>query len=195
MTFLPSQCWQGMTNSSIVYYLQAGCKSDTVNLFGNPSLPISKQAVAFTVVFLDIIGSLICYMLFSFLKRMQIVTAKEIDDAEVTATDFGVEIRGIPPHDNVREFKAALWEWIEKINEKAPVELNPETNAIDENQNNLMNLTFALSDYGKMNFMIRMADLFHEKKKYEKMIKIDKEKEAKLKPKIDEINMIGAKIN
>ena len=65
------------------------------------------------------------YLVFIFLKRMQIVTAQEIDDAEVTATDFGVEIRGLPPHDNVREFKAAMWQWIEQINEKQPDVMNP----------------------------------------------------------------------
>jgi hypothetical protein len=39
------------------------------------------------------------------------------------------------------------------------------TNIIDENQNNVMNITFGLSDYGKMNYMMQMADLYHEKKK------------------------------
>lgn len=39
------------------------------------------------------------------------------------------------------------------------------TNIIDENQNNLMNITFGLSDYGKINFMMQLADLYKEKKK------------------------------
>jgi len=59
------------------------------------------------------------------LKTMQDHQAREIDDSQITAKDFCVELRGLPPHDNVREFKAALWHWIETINEKAPDELDP----------------------------------------------------------------------
>jgi hypothetical protein len=44
---------------------------------------------------------------------MQHTTAQEIDDAEITAKDFGVEIRGLPNHESVREFKSSLWQWIE----------------------------------------------------------------------------------
>jgi hypothetical protein len=65
----------------------------------------------------------------------------------------------------VREFKSSLWQWIEEINQKAPDAINPLNGIIDENQNNLMNITFGLSDYGKMNYMMQMADLFHQKKK------------------------------
>jgi hypothetical protein len=43
-----------------------------------------------------------------------------------------------------------------------------------------MNITFGMSDYGKMDYMMRMADLFHEKKKLEKHIKLDPLKEAVL---------------
>lgn len=47
--------------------------------------------------------------MFSFLRSMQHTTAQEIDDAEITAKDFGVEIRGLPQHESVREFKSSLW--------------------------------------------------------------------------------------
>ena len=88
---------------------------------------------------------------------MQDVTTQEI--AELTAKDFAVEIRGLPPHDNVREFKAALWLFIESITEKSPDELNPITQIIDSN-NNLMNITFGLSDYGKMDFFMQIEDIY-----------------------------------
>ena len=51
-----------------------------------------------------------------------------------------------------------------------------------------MNITFGLSDYGKMNFMMQIADLFHEKKKYEKTIKLDEKQALKLQVKIEYIN-------
>jgi hypothetical protein len=40
------------------------------------------------------------------------------------------------------------------MNKKAPDELNQMTNIINENQNNVMNITFGLGDYGKMNYMM-----------------------------------------
>jgi hypothetical protein len=50
------------------------------------------------------------------------------------------------------------------------------TNIIDENQNNLMNITFGLSDYGKMNYMMKMADLYHQKKKLEVQMSLEADK-------------------
>jgi len=57
-----------------------------------------------------------------------------------------------------------------------------------------MNITFGLSDYGKMNYMMQMADLFHEKKKYEKEMMIDNAVIDKNKKKIQDINLKGQKI-
>jgi hypothetical protein len=85
------------------------------------------------VVFSDLFVSFLLFIMFAFLRSMQNLTSQEIDDAEITAKDFGVEIRGLPLHESVREFKASLWQWIEQINEKAPDELNLMTNIIDEN--------------------------------------------------------------
>jgi hypothetical protein len=96
-------------------------------------MSVSKQTVAFVVVFSDVFASICLILFFFFLKSMQTVTAQEIDDSEITAKDFCVEIRGLPPHENVREFKAALWQWVEAINEKSPEMKNPETNTLDEN--------------------------------------------------------------
>ena len=80
----------------------------------------------------------------------------------------------------MREFKAALWAYVEAINEKGESENHSLLGVPDDNQNNLMNITFGMSDYGKMDYMMRMADLFHEKKKLEKHIKLDPLKEAVL---------------
>lgn len=69
--------------------------------------------------------------------------------------------------------------------------MNPLTNVIDENQNNLMNITFALSDYGKMDFMMQMADLFHEKKRLEKRTKLFPKEETSNNKRIEAINSQG----
>lgn len=191
MTMMPPSCTEGLDPANLIYFMQVGCKSDIVNLFGSESAPMKKSTVAFIVVFLDLFGSIMMFVLFAMLKNIQNVAAQEIDDAEITAKDFGIEIRGLPPHDNVREFKAALWQYIEGINEKGGDENHALTGIIDENQNNLMNITFGLSDYGKMNFMMKMADLFHEKKKLEKTIKLDEKKAPVLIKEIESINKKG----
>lgn len=191
MTLIPQECTSGLDPLNIIYFMQVGCKSDVVNLFGSNSAQVKKESVAFTVVFCDLFGSIMMFLLFAALKSIQHATAQEIDDAEVTAKDFGVEIRGLPPHDNVREFKAALWQYVEGINEKGPNENHAILNIPDENQNNLMNITFGMSDYGKMNYMMRMADLFHEKKKLEKHLKLDPSREAYLTKQIEAINKKG----
>lgn len=54
-----------------------------------------------------------------------------------------------------------------------------------------MNITFGMSDYGKMNFMMQMADLFHQKKKLEKMNKLDESNVTKNNAEIDRINKQG----
>lgn len=191
MTLIPPSCQEGLDPNQLVYFMQVGCKSDTVSLFGAANMSISKGTVAFVVVFSDVFASICLILFFFFLKSMQTVTAQEIDDSEITAKDFCVEIRGLPPHENVREFKAALWQWVETINEKSPAMKNPETNTNDENQNNLMNITFGMSDYGKMNFMMTMADLFHEKKKLEKLNKLDEKNIPRNVSEIDRINKQG----
>ena len=57
-----------------------------------------------------------------------------------------------------------------------------------------MNITFGYSDNGKMMFMMKMADLFHLKKKNEKLINMKKGNINKLRAEIDEINTQGQRI-
>ena len=38
---------------------------------------------------------------------------------------------------------------------------------MDENQNDIMNINFGLSEYGRMQYMLKMADLLKLKKRYE----------------------------
>ena len=76
--------------------MQAGCKSDEILVFG--AAPLKKETVAMIVVFADIFVSILLFIMFAFLRYMQNITAQEIDDAEITAKDFAVEIRGLPMH-------------------------------------------------------------------------------------------------
>jgi hypothetical protein len=104
---IPKSCKDGLPESDITYFLRVGCKSDDILVFGKASL--KKEVVAMIVVFSDLFVSVLLFVMFAFLRSMQHTTAQEIDDAEITAKDFGVEIRGLPNHESVREFKSSLW--------------------------------------------------------------------------------------
>lgn len=55
--------------------MQVGCKSDIVNLFGSDSIEVKKESVAFIVVFSDLFGSIMMFLMFAMLKNIQTVTS------------------------------------------------------------------------------------------------------------------------
>jgi hypothetical protein len=95
--------------------MQTACTLDTLEIFSHGMASLEKGDVGQLVVSLDIF--MVCYifcMLF-FLQANQRNVAKDIDNAEVTASDFTIELRNLPKVSNMSttEFKAVLWEWIE----------------------------------------------------------------------------------
>ena len=54
-----------------------------------------------------------------------------------------------------------------------------------------MNITFGLSDYGKMNYMMKMADLYKEKKKLEAQMGLEANKTEMCTKMINDINLQG----
>ena len=54
-----------------------------------------------------------------------------------------------------------------------------------------MNITFGLSDYGKMNYMMKMADLYKEKKKLEAQMGLEANKTEMCTKIINDINLQG----
>jgi hypothetical protein len=90
----------------------------------------------------------------------------------VTASDFTVEIRGIPKTDmNQMEFKAYLWEWIESMTKKKGEHMEcPDTQTSDENQDRLMQLTFGLSDFGRIRYLQDMRDIYKKEKAIQRAI-------------------------
>lgn len=76
---------------------------------------IFRGDVGLIVVSMDIVIVLTLFGAFFFLRDNQERVAREIDNKELTAKDFTVELRNIPNNSNLKtkEFKAALWQWIE----------------------------------------------------------------------------------
>jgi hypothetical protein len=65
-----------------------------------------------------------------------------------------------------------MWHWMEQVNEKDKWRAsNPVNDTMDENQDSLMSIQFGLNDYGRLKFMLQMADLLKEKKRFENIMK------------------------
>jgi hypothetical protein len=59
-----------------------------------------------------------------------------------------------------------MWTWIEHVLEKETnLEVNPGNGLMDENQNVIMNVSYGLEEYGRMKYMLKMADHLKEKKR------------------------------
>jgi len=91
-----SDCTSSYKSTDLVYFLEVGCSSDFIYLFGSTDYYFTKVKVGLSIVWLDI---LIVFLLLSFLWFQgwnESKICEEIDNAEVTASDFTVEIRGLP---------------------------------------------------------------------------------------------------
>ena len=189
---LPSDCFfdeEGvpldMTNQ--LFFMRATCKSDDIdlNLFGLPSF--SKNQVAIIVVLFDLLICVVYFFSCIALKMYQMTTSYEINEALITANDFGVQVKNVPPHTSIRELKAVLWCWAEHVLDREGDDLiNPKSQAVDINQNNVMNISFGLTEYGRMEYMMKMSEQLKIKKKYELKMKENPGEKSHWKKKIED---------
>ena len=118
-TVVPDNCTHGYNESDLVYFVQAVCKSEDVNIFLMDKLYMNKESIGLVVVILDLLMGILIFMLISvWLKTMTKVCDREINEAVVSAKEFTVQLKGLPQHDSVRELKPFLWAWIEKVCQK-----------------------------------------------------------------------------
>ena len=178
-----------MPASEAIYYLQATCISDNIDVFFANSLYLQKSEVALIVVLIDLGVTFIFYMSFIYLKNMQNIIQVEVNDTVVTASDFAVQIDSLPPHSNMKELKSRVWTFIEQVNLREPRTLqNPQTHIDDPNQNAVSEVNFGLNDYGRLQFMLRMAQQLSEKKKYDTLVRKNPEKRDQYAAKVAELN-------
>lgn len=75
---------------------------------------LDKSNVGLIVVGIDLVIVVLLFALIAFLRSNQEAVSEDIDAAEITASDFTVEIRNLPvSHMTEDEVKANLWQWIE----------------------------------------------------------------------------------
>ena len=134
-TIIPTNCTSGYNSTNLVYFLQATCKSDSVNVLNLNKYYLSKEVIALVVVLIDAgLGLLLYFFLGIYLRSMQHMTMHEINESVLTASDFTVEIRNLPNHDDVSQLKFDIWEFIETKTSKSGgkfMQINPVTNVID----------------------------------------------------------------
>ena len=129
---VPSNCTGEYEESQLVYFAKAMCKSEDVNLFLLNRVFLPKESIAMIVVVLDLLVGVLILAQFAYIRLMQTVTAREINEQVVTARDFAVQIKGLPQHEDVRELKAQLWVWVEQVlATHEATEVNPLTNKVD----------------------------------------------------------------
>jgi len=66
-----------------VYFVQAVCKSDDIDLFLMGKYYLAKETVAFIVVLIDVGISFLLFFLFQYLRAMQLQTNYEITESIV----------------------------------------------------------------------------------------------------------------
>jgi hypothetical protein len=91
-----SGCTSSYKTSDLVYFLEVGCSSDFIFVFGSSTLYFSKKSVGLILVSVDMLLILMLLFLLWFQGWNEAKICEEIDNAEVTASDFTVEIRGLP---------------------------------------------------------------------------------------------------
>ena len=95
--------------------MQVKCKRDAIKVFGTQ--PLEKDILGYIVVGFDILIVLIFYLMIAFLGPNIDLIKNEVDQANITASDFTAEIRGILPCSEkypagnlgLDHFKAELW--------------------------------------------------------------------------------------
>ena len=128
---------------------------------------MKKTDVGIVVMVIDLFTVVLLFALIAYFKSNQRQVSEDINDSELTASDFTVELRNLPElHISLEEQKAMLWEWIEVAlaSDYTPQNLFNQEGKIDENQNKLMNVTFGLNDVGRMQILIELAGLLKQEK-------------------------------
>lgn len=138
--------------------MQVACSSEAIYVFNDKEYQFKKSSVGLIIIFNDIVMVVVLFMLIAFHKWNQDVTCEDMDKEQITARDFGVEIRNLPPNNmSVNQFRAEMWHWIEtNMKENGDNMLCPDGLQVDHNQNKVMNIYFALHEFGRMRKLLSL---------------------------------------
>jgi hypothetical protein len=134
----------------------------------------NKEYVGYIVVIVDLFIGILVFLLLAFMGNNIEHVRNDVDKANITASDFTVEIRGTLPVSEqypagplgLDLFRAELWKWIEttcKEHGGEPAQC-PDTMSNDDYQNNLGLLYFAMSDLDRMKLLQRIGVVIQKEK-------------------------------
>ena len=85
------------------------CSSDFIYVFGDTNFTLPKKSVGVILVSLDILIVLILLSLLSFQGWNERLICDDIDEVEMSASRYTVEIRNIPQEGGDAKFKSEMW--------------------------------------------------------------------------------------
>ena len=91
-----ADCTSPFSSTELVYFLEVSCSSDFIYLFGDSNYTISKHHVGVILVSVDILIVLTLFTLLSFQGWNESRVCEEIEEAEVSASRYTVEVRNMP---------------------------------------------------------------------------------------------------
>ena len=127
LTMFPDQfCKTGYNYTQMLYFMQVKCQKDEIKVFDTLALQLDKNILGYIVVGCDILIVLVFYLMIAFLGSNIDIVKGDVDQANITASDFTAEIRGMLPCSEkypsgplgLDLFKAELWQWIEDLCKK-----------------------------------------------------------------------------
>lgn len=115
--------------------MEVACQQEVIDVFNKGYMYLKKSDVGLMVVGCDIVIVVVVFVAIGYLKNIQNKVVNEIDFAEVSASDFAVEIRNLPKVNMpLLEFKGELWQWIENhISQHGDKQYYPDSLKEDEN--------------------------------------------------------------
>jgi hypothetical protein len=161
-----STCTSTVTPEQVVYFMQVACSSQDIYVFNDKEYEFKKSSVGMIIIFNDIIIVVVLFLLVAFHKWNQDVIAEELDKEQITARDFGVEIRNLPPNKmSANQFRAEMWHWIESnMKEHGEDMACPDGLTLDTNQDKVMNIYFAMHEFGRMRKLLNLQELYNKEK-------------------------------
>jgi hypothetical protein len=85
------------------------CSSNFIYVFGDTNFTLPKKSVGVILVSVDILIVLILFSLLSFQGWNEGLICEEIDEVEISASRYTVEIRNIPQGGGDAKFKSEMW--------------------------------------------------------------------------------------
>ena len=91
-----ADCADYYNSTELVYFLEVSCSADLIYVLGDTKFTFSKKSVGVILVSADILIVLTLFCMLSFQGWNESRVCEEIEEAELLASRYTVEIRNIP---------------------------------------------------------------------------------------------------